>query len=223
MHGDDDGLVLPPKISPIQVVIIPIKTSKDDHKLIQDKGEEIYKLLKENNIRVKFDDNDMHTPGWKYAHWELKGVPIRIEYGKKDLLNNQVTFFCRDKKIKFTVELNEILENVIKYLDIIQKRMFDKVKDNMNKRRSDVNNFDEFIIGLNKGHLVYAKWCNDPKCEDEVKERIKKIASENKDEESVASCKTLNIPLEQPVIEEGTLCFACGKPVKVEAIWGRTY
>ena len=223
MHGDNNGLVLPPKVSPIQVVIIPIKTSKDDHKIIQDKGEEIFQLLKNNNIRVYFDDNDMHTPGWKYAHWELKGVPIRIEYGKKDLMNNQVTFFCRDNKMKFTVKFNEVLDNVINYLDIIQKRMFDKVKDNMNKRRSDINNFNEFLIGLNKGNLVYTKWCNDSKCEDEVKERVKKIAAESKEEDTVGTCKTLNIPLEQPNIEEGSVCFACGKPAKVLAIWGRSY
>ena len=88
MHGDNNGLVLPPKISPIQVVIIPIKTSKDDPKEILGKGEEIFKLLKDNGIRVEFDDSEMHTPGWKYAQWELKGVPIRIEYGKKDLLQD---------------------------------------------------------------------------------------------------------------------------------------
>ena len=223
MHGDNNGLVLPPKISPIQVVIIPIKTSKDDPKEILGKGEEIYKLLKDNGIRVEFDDSEMHTPGWKYAQWELKGVPIRIEYGKKDLSKEQVTFFCRDTKEKFPVKFNEVKDKIIEYLDIIQKRMFDKVKDNMNKQRTDANNFDEFLAGMNKGHLVYTKWCNDSKCEDDVKEKVKKIAAENEQDDSVGTCKTLNIPLEQPIIEDGTKCFACGNPAKVLTIWGRSY
>ena len=94
MHGDNKGLVLPPKVAPTQVVIVPIKTSKDNAEEIMGKGEDIYKKLNDAGIRVIFDDSDMHTPGWKYAQWELKGVPIRIEYGKKDLSKNQVTFFC---------------------------------------------------------------------------------------------------------------------------------
>ena len=223
MHGDNNGLVLPPKISPIQVVIVPIKTSKDDPKEILGKGEEIYKLLKDNGIRVEFDDSEMHTPGWKYAQWELKGVPIRIEYGKKDLSKEQVTFFCRDTKEKFPVKFNDVKDKIFEYLDIIQKRMFDKVKDNMNKQRTDANNFEEFLGGMNKGHLVYTFWCNDSKCEDDVKEKVKKIATENQEEDSVGTCKTLNIPLEQPKIEEGTKCFACGNPAKVLTIWGRSY
>ena len=101
--------------------------------------------------------------------------------------------------------------------------MFDKVKDNMNKQRTDANNFEEFLGGMNKGHLVYTKWCNDSKCEDDVKEKVKKIAAENQEEDTVGTCKTLNIPLEQPNIEEGTKCFACGNPAKVLTIWGRSY
>ena len=128
MHSDNDGLVLPPKISPLQVIIIPIKTSKDDPKPIQEKGEKIFADLKKIGVRVNFDDTELHTPGWKYAQWELKGVPIRIEYGAKDLSKNQVTFFCRDTKEKFPVKLEEVTATVIKYLDIIQKRMFDKIK-----------------------------------------------------------------------------------------------
>ena len=126
MHCDNKGLVLPPKVSPIQVVIVPIKTSKDDPKQIQEKGEDIFKQLKDAGIRVEFDDNDQHTPGWKYAHWELKGVPIRIEYGKKDLSQEQVTFFCRDNFEKFTVKLTEVVGKVKETLDVIQKRMFKK-------------------------------------------------------------------------------------------------
>lgn len=223
MHSDNSGLVLPPKVAPLQVVIVPIKTSKDDPKPIQDKGEEIFALLKANGIRVKFDDSELHTPGWKYAQWELKGVPIRIEYGAKDLSKDQVTFFCRDTKEKFPVKFTEIKETVDKYLDIIQKRLFDRIKKVMDEKRTNAEDFDTFLKGLNAGNLVFTPWCNEAKCEDDVKAKVKAIAIEKQEEDSVGTCKTLNIPKNQPKLKEGTKCFFCGKDAKVEVMWGRSY
>ena len=223
MHADNKGLVLPPKVAPIQVVIIPIKTSKDDPKPIQEKGEEIYEKLKENGVLVTFDDSEMHTPGWKYADWELKGVPIRIEYGKKDLSKDQVTFFCRDTLEKFPVKLSEVVEKVKETLDLIQKRMFKKQLDRMNDSKTYAKDFDTFLKGLNKGNMIYTPWCNDSKCEDDVKDKVKEIAAKSQEQDTVGTCKTFNIPLEQPKLAEGTKCFFCGKPATVEAIWGRTY
>ena len=223
MHSDNDGLVLPPKISPLQVIIIPIKTSKDDPKPIQEKGEKIFADLKKIGVRVNFDDTELHTPGWKYAQWELKGVPIRIEYGAKDLSKNQVTFFCRDTKEKFPVKLEEVTATVIKYLDIIQKRMFDKIKKQIDEKRTHATDFDSFLTGLNSGNLVFTPWCNDAKCEDDVKAKVKAIAVEKQEEDSVGTCKTLCIPKAQPKLKEGTKCFFCGKEAKVEVMWGRSY
>ena len=223
MHGDNKGLVLPPKVAPIQVVIIPIKTSKDDPKPIQEKGEELYKQLKDNNILVEFDDSEMHTPGWKYAEWELKGVPIRIEYGKKDLSKDQVTFFCRDTLEKFPVKLEDVVTKVKETLDLIQKRMYQKQLDRMNNSKTYAKDFDTFLTGLNKGNMIFTPWCNDSKCEDDVKDKVKEIAAKSEEQDSVGTCKTFNIPMEQPKLAEGTKCFFCGKPAVVEVIWGRTY
>ena len=223
MHGDNKGLVLPPKVAPTQVVIVPIKTSKDNAEEILGKGKEIYEQLKNADIRVIFDDSEMHTPGWKYAEWELKGVPIRIEYGKKDLSKDQVTFFCRDNLEKFPVKLTEVVDKIKETLEVIQKRMFEKQLERVKNSTTQATDFDKFLEGLNKGNIIYTPWCKDSDCEDKVKEKVKEIAAKSEEQDTVGTCKTLNMPLDQPKLEEGTKCFFCGKPAKVTAIWGRSY
>ena len=223
MHGDNKGLVLPPKVAPIQVVIVPIKTSKDNAAEIMGKGEEIFEKLKSNGIRALFDDSEMHTPGWKYAQWELKGVPIRIEYGKKDLSKDQVTFFCRDNLEKFTVKLDNVVDKIKEMLEVIQKRMFEKQKERINNSTTHAKDFDKFLEGLNKGNLVYTPWCKDSDCEDKVKEKVKEIAEKSEEQDTVGTCKTLNMPLEQDKLEENDKCFFCGKKAQTWAIWGRSY
>ena len=223
MHGDNKGLVLPPKVAPIQVVIVPIKTSKDNAEEILGKGKEVYEQLKNAGIKVIFDDSEMHTPGWKYVEWELKGVPIRIEYGKKDLSKDQVTFFCRDNLEKFPVKLTEVVDKIKETLEVIQKRMFNKQLERVKNSTTEAKDFDKFLEGLNKGNIIYTPWCKDSDCEDKVKEKVKEIAAKSEEQDSVGTCKTLNMPLDQPKLEEGTKCFFCGKPAKATAIWGRSY
>lgn len=223
MHSDNSGLVLPPKVAPLQVIIIPIKTSKDDHQAIQAKGESIYKELKDAGVRVKLDDSDLHNPGWKYAQWELKGVPIRIEYGAKDLAKDQVTVFLRYNKTKTPVKLNEVKTRIIELLDEIHHKMFDKIKTELEAKKTNADNFNAFLEGLNKGNMVLTPWCTEPKCEDEVKLKVKQIAIEKKEEESVGTCKTLCIPYKQNALKPNAKCFFCQREAKVEAIWGRSY
>ncbi len=223
MHGDNKGLVLPPRVAPIQVVIVPIKTSKDNADEILGKGNEIYEKLKNANVRVTFDDSELHTPGWKYAEWELKGVPIRIEYGKKDLSKEQVTFFCRDTFEKFPVKLDVVVDKVKEMLETIQKRMLQKQVDRVKNSTTMANDFDSFLAGLNKGNIVYTPWCKDPTCEDNVKDKVKEISNQEGQQDSVGTCKTLNMPLEQPKLDENAKCFFCSKPAKIYAIWGRSY
>ena len=223
MHGDNKGLVLPPKVAPTQVVIVPIKTSKDSAEEIFGKGKEIYEQLNNAGIRVIYDDSDMHTPGWKYAQWELKGVPIRIEYGKKDLSKNQVTFFCRDNLEKFTVKFEDIVNKTKELLEVIQKRMFEKQVERVKNSTTTAKDFNTFLEGLNKGNIVYTPWCKDSDCEDKVKEKVKEIAEKSQEQDTVGTCKTLNMPLKQDEIKEDDKCFFCGKKAKTWAIWGRSY
>ena len=223
MHGDNKGLVLPPKVAPTQVVIVPIKTSKDNAEEILGKGNEIYEQLKKENIRVIFDDSEMHTPGWKYAQWELKGVPIRIEYGKKDLSKGQVTFFCRDTFEKFTVKFENVVDKIKEMLDMIQKRMFEKQVERVKNSTTHAKDFNAFLEGMNKGNLVYTPWCKDSDCEDKVKEKVKEIAEKSEAQDTVGTCKTLNMPLKQEKLNEDDKCFFCGKKAQTWAIWGRSY
>ena len=223
MHGDNKGLVLPPKVAPIQVVIVPIKTSKDDGKWVLGEGEKIFERLKKEDIRVHFDDGEMHTPGWKYAQWELKGVPIRIEYGKKDLNQDQVTFFCRDNLEKFTVKINNVVEKIKETLEVIQKRMFEKQLQRVKNSTEKAYDFDKFLEGLNKGHLMYTPWCKEADCEDNVKKKVKEIAEKSQEQDSVGTCKTLNMPLEQDKLEQDEKCFFCGKNAQTWVMWGRSY
>lgn len=223
MHSDNSGLILPPKVAPLQVIIIPIKTSKDNHQNIQEKGEAIYKELKAAGVRVKFDDSDLHNPGWKYAQWELKGVPIRIEYGAKDLSKDQVTVFLRYNKTKIAVKLSEVKTRILELLDEIQHKMFDKLKTEIEAKKTNAETFETFLEGLNKGNMVQTPWCNDSKCEDDVKIKVKQIAIEKNAEESVGTCKTLCIPYKQNDLKENAKCFFCQKEAKVEVIWGRSY
>lgn len=223
-HGDDNGLVLPPRIAPIQVILVPIITSKDDPKTIKEKMHEISAELKAAKVRNKVDDSDIHNPGWKFAHWELKGVPIRIEYGKKDMEKGQVTIFCRDNRERMTVKYSEVTETIVKLIDIIQMRIFNKAKSELDNKRKTAYDFESFLKLISDNNMVSTPWCNVQQCEENVKAAVKD-ESENAglDEKVAGSCKTLCIPLNQPELAENQKCFFCEAKAQVQAIWGRSY
>jgi len=223
-HGDDQGLVLPPRVAPIQAILIPIITSKDNSELIKNKIHEIAKGLKSVGVRNKVDDSDLHNPGWKFSHWELKGVPIRIEFGAKDMQKEQVTIVCRDNKDKFTCKYDEVSGKIQELLEIIQKRMFLKAKDELNKKTAEAFDYDHFIKLVSEKNMVLTPWCNIKECEENVKKRVKDAYSDKGDDENTAAtAKTLCIPVEQKPLMEGTNCFFCGKKAEVSVYWGRTY
>lgn len=223
-HGDDMGLVLPPKIAPLQVILIPIITSKDDPKPIHDKLFQISSELKKAGIRNKVDDNPIHTPGWKFSHWELKGVPLRLEFGSKDLAKSQVTLVTRDNKEKIELKYEEILSTVPKILETIQHRMFNKAKNEFDNHFKTAEDFDTFYKFLGDKNMVLTPWCNVQQCEEKVKKRVKD-ESENSgvDESTAGSAKTLCIPLKQEPLSNGQKCFFCGTDAQVRVIWGRSY
>ncbi|MBE7018864.1 MAG: proline--tRNA ligase [Ruminococcaceae bacterium] len=202
VHGDDSGLVLPPNIAPIQVALIPIAQHKEG---VLDKCREVKEML--SDFTVKIDDSDK-SPGWKFAEYEMKGVPLRIELGPKDIENNQAVLVRRDTREKKVVSLDNIAEEVKEMLAIIQDALFQKALKHREETTSVAKDFDELKdIAQNKPGFIKAMWCGDEECELKIKE-----------ETTVTSrC----IPFEQEEISDKCVC--CGKPAKKMLYWGKAY
>lgn len=173
-HSDDDGLILPPKIAPLQVVIIPIYKGEEQKQQIDAKAKEIMSNLKKLGIRVKYDDNDNNRPGWKYAEYELKGVPLRLALGARDLEKNMIEVARRDTKEKKLVGLDGIAEYVDGQLLEIQRNMFEKARQYRDDHITPVNSFEEFVKVLDeKGGFVSAHWDGTAATEAAIKEQTK--------------------------------------------------
>ena len=172
MHGDDKGLVLPPRIASIQVVIIPIHYKEQDIIPVREKVKEFVIKLKQNNIKVYVDDRKHYTPGWKFHDWEMKGVPLRIEIGPRDIRKEEITLARRDKEEKISVNENTAIKKISVLLEEIQNNLFDNAKRLQNEFITKVENFVEFKkIIKNKGGFLRANWCLESKCENEIKEK----------------------------------------------------
>lgn len=208
-HSDDDGLVLPPKIAPLQVVIVPIY-GKDAEaaKKVEDKAKELMSQLKAKGIRVKFDDDDSKRPGWKFAEYELLGVPVRIALGARDLENKQAEVARRDTKEKATYALDSLVENVSALLDEIQVNMYNKALVFRNDHTTRVNSWDEFVTVLNeKTGFISAHWDGTAETEERIKEMTK----------ATIRC----IPLDT-IKEEGN-CVLTGKPSTQRVLFAKAY
>ena len=188
VHGDDRGLVLPPRVAPIQVIIIPIYYSDEDKEKIGKVSKEIEEKLKDADIRVQVDNREQITPGFKFNEWEMKGIPLRIEIGPKDLEKNQVTFARRHNRQKDDQEITGLVERVVSELDKIHNDMFSDAKKILEDRTSEVDTYDDFKAELEKGRLIKAPICNNPKCEEGIKEEtgadVRVITSDSKDTDS---------------------------------------
>jgi prolyl-tRNA synthetase len=186
VHGDDKGLVLPPRIAPVQVVIVPIPYKDVDAEQIVTKAKQLFENLQEKGTEVVLDDRQEYTPGWKFNEWELKGVPIRIEIGPRDLKQRQVTLARRDTHEKIAVKEDETVAVVIDMLEEIQISLFKKAKEFLEQNITTARTFDEFKeILKEKGGFIKASWCANSKCEEEIKEEtgatIRVISSENEE------------------------------------------
>jgi prolyl-tRNA synthetase len=191
IHGDDKGLVMPPKVAPIHVVIIPITYKTADSEKILAKAEEILEKLKANNIAAVLDDRKEYTPGWKFNAWELKGVPVRIEIGPRDLKKEQVTLARRDTHQKITAKMDEAVQVTEKLLEEIQNNLYAKAKKALEEKTTTVDSYAAFRKALkDKGGFVRATWCCNSKCEEKIKEetgatiRLRPF----KKEKTVANC-----------------------------------
>jgi len=197
-HGDDKGLVLPPKIAPIQVVIIPIYYSKEDRENIVQKARQIKDSLSNSDIRVHLDDRDHLTPGFKFNDWELKGIPIRIEIGPKDIAKNQVVLVRRHNQTKISIEMDSLTEKILSELKNIQKEMFDAAKKILDERVVRVSEYQQFKEELDNGKMIGCSWCGKQECEDKIKEEtgadLRVIPSDNKkNPETCIYCKNTGV------------------------------
>ena len=168
-HGDDKGLVLPPKVAPMQVVIIPIYKNDNDKENVITKVNEIANILELKNIRIHIDSREELTPGYKFNDWELKGVPLRIEIGPKDIENQSMVLAKRYNHEKMKMGLNEV-EKIVTILDEIQTEMLKKAKTEAADNTIDIENYDEFKMKMEKGGFFNSPWCGKLDCEEKIKE-----------------------------------------------------
>ena len=201
-HGDDNGLVLPPRIAPTQVMIVPIQQKKEG---ILEKCMEVKVML--STFSVKVDDSDK-SPGWKFSESEMRGIPVRVELGPKDMEANQAVLVRRDTHEKITVSLDNIAEEVGTLLETIQKDMFERAKAHREAHTYVARTFDEFVKTVEeKPGFVKAMWCGDRACEDKIKE--------------LTTATSRCMPFEQEHLAD--TCVCCGKPAVKMVYWGKAY
>ncbi len=207
-HSDDNGLVLPPKLAPTQVVIVPIYKSDEELAQISEKANLIKKELEAKGISVKYDNRDTHKPGWKFAEYELKGYPVRIAIGPRDLQNNCVEVARRDTLEKKSYSADNLAEAISTLLDDIQSNIFNKAMQYRTEHTTKVDNFDDFKKVLDKkGGFILAHWDGTPETEEKIKEQTK----------ATIRC----IPLD--FIEEEGKCVFSGKPSKGRVLFAKAY
>jgi len=207
-HSDDEGLVLPPRIAPIQLVIVPICKGEEQKSSIDEVILPLIGRLKQKGVRVKYDDSDNQRPGWKFAEYEKKGVPLRIAIGMRDLENGQAELARRDTREKATYSLEDLDEKVVTLLDTIQNSIFDKAKAFQQSRITPVDTWDEFVRLLDeKPGFLSAHWDGSAETEEKIKELTK----------ATIRC----IPLDNP-LQEGK-CILTGQPSKQRVLFARAY
>jgi len=208
VHSDDEGLVIPPKLAHIQVVAIPIYRSEEELNRVLDKLHEIAKELKAMGISVKIDSRDTYKPGYKFAEWEQKGVPVRLALGPRDLDSGTIELARRDTKQKESVSMNGLAERIQGLLDEIQSSLFNKAKDFMNSRMFEVNTWEEFLEVINvKQGFAIAHWDGTGETEEKIKEMTK----------ATIRCIPLNNTLEDGV------CVLTGNPSKQRVVFAKSY
>jgi len=204
-HGDERGLRLPPKVAPVQAVILPIAAHKGG---VMEACTELRDTLKKAGFRVKLDDRDTVSPGFKFNDWELKGVPVRLEVGPRDLENGVVTVFRRDTLEKFTLPIGEIAEKLGGLLEEIQQTLFDQAKAFRDERTVTVNSMEELETAVNQG-FAKAMWCGDRACEDTIKEKF--------------NASSRNMPFDQEAHRFSDRCVCCGKKAEKVMYFAKAY
>ena len=203
-HGDMSGLILPPAIAPIQVVIIPVSQHKEG---VLEKANEIKSALSKD-FRVKLDDSD-NSAGWKFSQYEMKGVPLRLEIGPRDIENNSCVLVSRVTREKKFVSLDNLAEEVKIALEEVYNQILNRAKENLVEKTSVATSLDEFVdIAENRPGFIKAMWCGDSECEDKIKD-------------ITGGVKSRCIPFNEEKLSD--VCVCCGKPAKHMVVWGKQY
>lgn len=204
VHGDDSGLVLPPRIAPVQVMVIPIAQHKEG---VLEKAAALKDSIAAAGFRTRLDDSDK-SPGWKFSEQEIKGIPVRIEMGPKDIEANQAVIVRRDTREKIVVSLDEINEKLAEVLELMQSEMLERARNHRDTHTSQATSYEEFKTAIaEKPGFVKAMWCEELACEMKIKE----------DTTATSRC----MPFEQDKISD--VCICCGKPAKKLVYWGKAY
>ncbi len=206
-HSDDEGLVLPPKLAPIQVVIVPIFRSEEDLASITTKVMEIKKQLEYKGVSVKFDNRDTLKPGFKFAEWELKGVPLRLAIGMRDIQNNTIEIARRDTKEKKSIAMDHLVEEVGSLLTDIQENLYQRALKFRTEKTKIVDSKEAFLKVMDEGGFALAHWDGSSETEEKIKEELK----------ATIRC----IPLDNR--QEAGFCFFTGKPSKERVVFARAY
>lgn len=202
VHGDDSGLVLPPRIAPTQVMIVPIQQKKEG---VLEKAFAVKEAL--SHFRVKVDDSDK-SPGWKFSESEMRGIPVRVEIGPKDIAQNQAVLVRRDTHEKLVVSLDEIAEQVKALLEQMQKEMLERARAHRDAHTYEATDFEAFTKTVEeKPGFVKAMWCGSRECEDKIKE--------------VTGATSRCMPFAQEQLSDKCVC--CGKPAVKMVYWGKAY
>lgn len=204
-HGDDNGLILPPRIAPIQVVIIPVAQHKEG---VLEKAAEIKARLEAAGYRVKLDDSDQ-SAGWKYSQYEMKGVPVRLEIGPRDIESGSCVLVSRVSREKSFVSLDSIEDEVSKMLSFVHDELVSRARTNLAEKISEVTTYAQFLDAAeNKPGFIKAMWCGDSTCEDKIKDET-------------GGVKSRCIPFVEDHLAD--TCVCCGRPAKHMVVWGRQY
>lgn len=235
VHGDDKGLVVPPRVAEVQVVIIPVgitaKTTPEDKERLYGEVQGFKAILEDVGVRAETDMREGYSPGWKFNEWELKGVPLRIEFGPKDSEKHVVSTARRDTGEKSTIPITSLKDDVPVLLETIQADMFRKAHDDYKAHRVQVNEWDSFVPTLNAKNVILIRHCLGNKCEDQIKDLSKRTSTGDDLSEDARApsmgAKSLCIPFEQPegIVEGETKCTnpKCDQLAKKWVMFGRSY
>ncbi|KAJ9349774.1 hypothetical protein C8Q69DRAFT_108210 [Paecilomyces variotii] len=234
LHGDDKGLVIPPRISKLQAILIPVgltaKTTPEERTKLLTQLDELKATLKKAKVRADVDTRDNYSPGYKFADWELKGVPLRLEFGPKDAAQSVVSYARRDTGAKGTIPIADLATQVPELLETIQKDMYNKADESFKSHRLVLREWEKVVPALDSRNVVLIPFCEEPSCEERIKDLTKSDEQEpgpDGQKQPTMGMKSLCIPFDQPdiIIANETKCLnpECGRFAKSWTMFGRSY